>query len=86
MQAILNFFGGAAKITTWFLTAVVIPIVAWATIMKTDIESLKKDIASEHQMLIDHKKQYAEDQKETASMLRELKYMVGRIEGKIDRK
>lgn len=86
MQAFFNFFGGAAKMATWFITAVIIPIVAWATIMRADIETLKKEIFAEQVSLAEHKKMYAEEQRGTATLLRELKYMIGRIEGKLDRR
>lgn len=85
LKGVLEFFGGAAKVFTWFLTAIVIPMTAWFVVLREDVKGLQRDaVASRaYVQLIENRVYSVErdiDQKHN-EVLRSL----GRIEGELKR-
>lgn len=85
MKALMDFFGGAAKILTWFLSAIVIPVTAWFIVLREDVKGLQRDaVAGKDYVRIVETRVY-DLEKHVQTSNDEIMRSLGRIEGELKR-
>ena len=85
MKVLLDFFGGAAKIFTWFITAVVLPVVAWFLMMRDDVRSLQRDALQSKDQVRKVESRVMDLEHESNLKHTEVIRSLGRIEGELRR-
>lgn len=85
MRALLDFFGGAAKITTWFMSAIVIPIAAWFIVLRDDVRMLQRDALAGKDYVRIVETRVVDLEKAVEKKNDEIMRSLGRIEGELKR-
>lgn len=85
LQGILQFFGGAAKVLVWFISAVVIPLTVWITFQRDEMKTLRKDVNFNYAEQIRFENEIETRRLQDQKRFDEIMVTLGRMEGELKR-
>lgn len=84
-EAMLQFFGGAARVLTWFISAVVIPLTVWLTVQRKDVLNLKQNVEANYAQQLRTENEIEIRRSENEKRFDDVMTALGRIEGELKR-